>query len=66
MSKKSDANKIVLHIRMEPKLHEKLVSSAIERDISSNLLINKAIEYYLDHLIPVDDLINPIRLHNDL
>jgi predicted HicB family RNase H-like nuclease len=51
------AKRISVHLRLSPELYKKLLASADERDISINLLSIKAIEFYLDRLIPIDELV---------
>lgn len=43
-------------IRFAPDLHDRLVAAARERDLSANFLANRAVEEFLDRLIPVDEL----------
>lgn len=43
-------------IRFSPETHARLEKAAKERDLSINWLVNRAVEYYLDRLIPVEEL----------
>lgn len=43
-------------IRFTPELHERLRVAAEERDLSVNFLVNRAVEDFLDRLIPVDEI----------
>lgn len=43
-------------IRLRPELHAALALAADERDVSMNWLVNRAVAYYLDRLIPADEL----------
>jgi predicted HicB family RNase H-like nuclease len=43
-------------IRLKPDLHERLVEEAAARDVSINFLVNKACAFFLDRLIPVDEM----------
>lgn len=43
-------------IRFDPVLHERLTVAARERELSLNYLVNRAVEEFLDRLIPVDEL----------
>ena len=43
-------------VRFDPELHARLTQAATERDVSVNWLLNKAIEHYLDRLIPVEEI----------
>ncbi|MET0785203.1 MAG: hypothetical protein ABWY25_00655 [Paenisporosarcina sp.] len=49
--------KVNLHLRVTPELMDRLSTIADERVISTNLLASKAIEWYLDHLVPVDEIL---------
>ena len=43
-------------IRLPDALHERLLVAATERDVSLNFLVTKAVEQFLDRLIPVDEM----------
>lgn len=43
-------------IRFPEEVHERLRDAADERDLSINWLVVKAVEDFLDRLIPVDEL----------
>lgn len=43
-------------IRLKPELHDRLKAEATARDVSINFLVNKACEFFLDRLIPVDEM----------
>jgi predicted HicB family RNase H-like nuclease len=43
-------------VRLPESLHDRLRDAALERDVSVNLLITRAIESYLDQLPPVDQV----------
>lgn len=43
-------------IRFRPDLHERLKKAADERDLSINWLVNRAVEQFLDRLIPVEEI----------
>lgn len=43
-------------IRFPDELHERLRQAADERDLSINFLVVKAVEEFVDNLIPVEDL----------
>ena len=49
------APRISTNIRLSYELHERLMAEAAERDLSANYLICRAIEEFLDRLIPVDE-----------
>jgi len=43
-------------IRMNPELHARLRKACEERDVTMNWLVCRAIEFYLDRLIPVEEI----------
>ncbi len=43
-------------IRLPDDLHERLRHAADERDLSINFLVVKAVEEFVDNLIPVEEL----------
>lgn len=45
-----------LTIRLTPDLHDRLRDAAEDRDLSVNWLVTRAIEDFLDRLIPAEDL----------
>ena len=44
-------------IRFPPELHARLSTAAAERDLSVNWLVVRAVEYFLDRLLPVDKIV---------
>ena len=54
--KKKPTPKVNLAVRMPPELHERLVAEAEDREVSANWMMNRAIEEFLDRLIPTDEL----------
>lgn len=44
-------------VRFPPELHERLQAAANERDVSINWVVNKAVEEFLDMLIPVEEMV---------
>lgn len=44
-------------IRFRPELHRRLTKAAEERDLSINWLVNRAVEEFLDRLIPADEFV---------
>ncbi len=44
-------------IRFKPELHERLVKEAEERDLSINWLVCKAVEQFLDRLLPIEEIV---------
>lgn len=45
-----------LGVRMDPELFARLSKAAEERDVSVNWLMCKGIAYYLDRLVPADEM----------
>lgn len=43
-------------VRFPPAVHERLQEAADERGLTMNYLVVKAVEEFLDHLIPADEL----------
>jgi predicted transcriptional regulator len=43
-------------IRFSPETHERLRIAAEERDLSINFLVNRAVEDYLERLLPPDEM----------
>lgn len=39
-------------------MHDRLAEEAASRDVSINLLVTKAVESYLEALVPVEELIS--------
>jgi predicted HicB family RNase H-like nuclease len=50
-----DEKRVTTAVRLPESLHERLRDAADERDVSVNLLVMKAIDDYLDRLVPADD-----------
>jgi predicted HicB family RNase H-like nuclease len=50
-------------IRLEREVHERLRAAAAERQVSVNLLVEKAVADYLARLVPVEELqlTRPVR-----
>lgn len=44
-------------VRLEPDLDRRLKAEAQARNVSANLLINRAVAEYLDRLVPLDELL---------
>lgn len=43
-------------IRLPEELHDRLQAAAAEREVSMNYLVTKAVEQFLDHLVPVEEM----------
>lgn len=50
------AKRTATAIRFDPELLKRLHSAADERDLSVNYLVTKAVEEFLERLIPVEEL----------
>lgn len=57
MSRKTDTTKKSISVRFDEDLYDRILKAAAERDVSANFLVNKAVEYYLERLIPFDQII---------
>lgn len=49
-------DRVTTAIRLPRELHEKLHEAAADRDLSANFLAVKAIEDFLDRLVPAEEL----------
>lgn len=49
-------DRVTTAFRLPKDLHLRLQEAAADRDLSANYLAVKAIEEFLDHLIPADEL----------
>ncbi|MGI8755647.1 MAG: toxin-antitoxin system HicB family antitoxin [Acidimicrobiales bacterium] len=52
-----DAERVTKAVRISPELDARLKEAARSRDVSVNLLMNIALDDYLDRLLPVDQLL---------
>jgi predicted HicB family RNase H-like nuclease len=52
----SDEPRVTTAVRLPESLHDRLRDCALERDVSVNLLVTRAVEAYLDHLPPVGEV----------
>lgn len=52
-----DKDRVTKAIRMSPDLDARLKQAARERGVSVNLVMNSAIEDYLDRLLPVEQVL---------
>lgn len=43
-------------IRFPPEVNERLRAEAEARDVSINFLVNRAVDEFLKHLLPVDEI----------
>lgn len=48
---------VIVYVRFSPDLHRRLADAAHERDLSINFLVNRAVEEFLDALIPLDEVV---------
>jgi predicted HicB family RNase H-like nuclease len=49
--------KVNLHLRIPSELMDRLTKEADDRVVSTNLLAVKALEQYLDRLVPVEEIL---------
>jgi predicted transcriptional regulator len=52
------ADRSVLHVRIPRPLHERLTATADERMVGTSLIVERAVEQYLDALVPVEPATN--------
>jgi predicted HicB family RNase H-like nuclease len=52
-----DERRVTTAIRIPESLHDKLRGAAEERDVSVNLLVVKAIDDYLERLVPAAEVV---------
>lgn len=51
-----DEPRVATAVRLPPELHERLRDEALRRQVSANLLVERAIAIYLDRLPPYEEL----------
>jgi predicted transcriptional regulator len=44
-------------VRFRPEVYERLRTAAEERELTMNWLVNKAVEQFLERLLPVDEIV---------
>lgn len=54
--KNRNRNRTSTGVRFERDLHARLVAAADERHVAVNFLVNRAVEEFLDRIIPVDEM----------
>jgi predicted HicB family RNase H-like nuclease len=54
-------DRVTTALRIPKELHQRLQTAAAERRIGINLLVNWALEEYLDELLPLDELRSSIK-----
>lgn len=47
--------RVATAVRLPPELHDRLRSEAMRRQVSANLLVERAISVYLDRLPPFEE-----------
>lgn len=52
----AEHGRIATCVRMKPDLHERVAREAAARGWSMNVLVTRAVEHYLDDLIPADEI----------
>lgn len=48
--------RVTTAVRLPESLHARLHAAATDRELSANFLVVKALEHYLDRLIPTEEL----------
>jgi predicted HicB family RNase H-like nuclease len=49
-------DRVTTAFRLPKELHARLTEAAVERDLSANFLAVKALEEFLDNLVPAEEL----------
>ena len=52
-----DEERVTTAVRVPKTLHDRVRAAASERDVGVNLLVVRALEEYLDRLVPVDEVV---------
>lgn len=52
---KTYENRVTTAVRLPEELHDRLREAARERDLSANYLVIRALEEYLDRLVPIEE-----------
>ena len=55
-------DRVTTAIRIPKELHERLQQAAADRRVGLNLLVNWALEEYLDELVPLDQLRSSLKV----
>ena len=55
-AKPENQRRVNTNVRLRPDLHRGLTDAADDRDVSVNFMITRAIEDYLDRLLPVEEV----------
>lgn len=50
-------DRVTTAVRLPRALHDRLRATAEERDLSVNWIVNRAIERFLDDLLPVEEMV---------
>lgn len=50
-------NRVTTAVRLPEDLHDRLKQAADERDVSVNYLMTKAVDDYLDRLVPAEEAV---------
>lgn len=53
--------RVATAVRLPETLHRRLHDAAADREVSANLLIVRAVSDYLDHLAPLEQVLEPHR-----
>lgn len=58
---RTHGDRISTAVRFTPETHQRLSEEAKTRDVSASWLVNRAVEEFLEHLIPVDEILRTRR-----
>ena len=50
-------DRVAMSIRLRPDTHARLLVATTERDVSMNWLVQRAVDDFLDRLIPADEIV---------
>lgn len=50
--------RVTTAVRLPESLHDRVKEAADDRDVSVNLLVTKALEEYLDRLVPAEEILS--------
>lgn len=56
MSEPDRHKRISTGVRFSSELHDRLIEAAKERGLSASFLVNRAVEDFLDRLLPADEI----------
>jgi hypothetical protein len=60
-----DEERVTTAVRVPKTLHDRVRAAASERQVGVNLLVVRALEEYLDRLVPVEELVGTRDQHGN-